>query len=70
MHCSPQGSSAHESSQQESWRGFPFPSPGYLPNPGNEPMSPACQTDSLPLSHHGSHSYFDSFGKDHSSDQS
>ena len=25
-----------------------FPSPGYLPNPGSEPGSPALQTDSLP----------------------
>ena len=26
----------------------PFPSPGYLPNPGTEPRSPALQADSLP----------------------
>ena len=26
---------------QEYWNGLPFHSPGYLPNPGNEPMSPA-----------------------------
>ena len=25
-----------------------FPSPGYLPNPGIKPRSPALQTDSLP----------------------
>ena len=25
-----------------------FPSPGYLPNPGIEPRSPALQADSLP----------------------
>ena len=31
-----------------------FPSPGYLPNPGIEPKSPALQVDSLPLSHQGS----------------
>ena len=30
---------------------FPFPSPGDLPNPGTESMSPVLQTDSLPLSH-------------------
>ena len=26
---------------------MPFPSPGYLPNPGTEPGSPLLQTDSL-----------------------
>ena len=26
-------------SRQEYWRGLPFPSPGYLPNPGTEPRS-------------------------------
>ena len=35
----------------EYWSGLPFPPPGDLPNPGIEPMSPALQTDSLPLSH-------------------
>ena len=34
-------------SRQEYWSGFPFPSPGDLPNPGIEPMSPALQADSL-----------------------
>jgi len=28
-------------SRQEYWSGLPFPSPGDLPNPGIEPMSPA-----------------------------
>ena len=28
-------------SRQEYWRGLPFPTPGYLPNPGIEPVSPA-----------------------------
>ena len=28
-------------SRQEYWNGLPFPSPGYLPNPGIEPRSPA-----------------------------
>ena len=40
--------------KQENWSGLPFPSPGDLPNPGIEPMSPvvpALQADSLPLSH-------------------
>ena len=35
-------------SSQEYWSGLPFPSPGNLPNPGIEPMSPALQADSLP----------------------
>ena len=40
---------------------LPFPPPGYLPNPGIEPMSPASpalQADSLPLSHQGSPNQF------------
>ena len=28
-------------SRQEYWSGLPFPSPGYLPDPGLEPGSPA-----------------------------
>ena len=28
--------------------GFPFPSPGDLPDPGIEPGSPALQEDALP----------------------
>ena len=32
---------------QEYWRGLPFPSPGDLPDPGTEPMSPALQADSI-----------------------
>ena len=31
--------------------GLPFPSPGDLPNPVIEPVSPAFQVNSLPLSH-------------------
>ena len=31
--------------RQEYWRGFPFPSPGDLPDPGIEPMSPALQAE-------------------------
>ena len=41
-------------SRQEYWSGWPFPSPGHLPDPGIEPASPALQADSLPLSHQGS----------------
>ena len=36
-------------SRPEYWRGWPFPSPGELPNPGIEPRSPALQVDSLPI---------------------
>ena len=35
-------------SRQEYWSGLPFPSPGYLPNPGVDPASPALKADSLP----------------------
>ena len=38
---------------QEYWIGFPFPSPGYLPNPGIEPRSPALQVDFLPTEPQG-----------------
>ena len=43
-------------SRQEYWSGLPFPTPGDLPHPGFEPMSPvdpALQADSLPRSHLG-----------------
>ena len=36
-------------SRQEHWSGLPLPSPGDLPGPGTELMSPALQADSLPL---------------------
>ena len=35
--------------RQEYWSGLPFPSPGYLPDPGIKPASPALQVGSLPL---------------------
>ena len=45
-------------SRQEYWSGLPFPTPGDLPNPGMEPMSPAlagglfiAETIVKPLSH-------------------
>ena len=41
-------------SRQEYWSVLPFPSPGDLPDPGSQPVSPASSTvqaDSLPLSH-------------------
>ena len=34
-------------SRQEYWSGYPFPSPGDLPNPGIEPGSPSLQTDTF-----------------------
>ena len=37
-----------EFSRQEYCSGWPFPSPGDLPNPGIKPRSPALQADSLP----------------------
>ena len=37
-----------EFSRPEYWSGWPFPSPGNLPNPGIEPRSPTLQADSLP----------------------
>ena len=36
-----------EFSRQEHWRGLPFPSPGDILDPGNQPASPALQADSL-----------------------
>ena len=36
-----------EFSRPEHWSGYPFPSPGDLPNPGIEPKSPTLQADSL-----------------------
>ena len=53
MDCSLPGSAAHGILQQEYWSGLPFPSPGDLPDPGNETRSPALQADSL-LSYTGS----------------
>ena len=41
-------------SRQEYWHGFPFPSPGEIPDPGTKSMSPALQVVTLPLSHQGS----------------
>ena len=41
-------------SRQEYWNGLPFPSPGDLPEPGDEFTSLALQVDSLPLKYQGS----------------
>ena len=37
-----------EFSRQEYWSGWPFPSPGDLPDPGTEPGSPALHADASP----------------------
>ena len=34
-------------SEQPYWSGFPFPSPGDLPDPGIKPRSPSLQADAL-----------------------
>ena len=41
-----------EFSRPEYWNGYPFPSPGDLPNSGIKPRSPALQADSLPAQPH------------------
>ena len=41
-------------SRQEYWSGFPFPSPGDLPNPEIEPRFPALRQTPCHLSHQGS----------------
>ena len=50
----PPGSSVHAILQARILEWLPCPLPGYLPNPGIEPRSPALQADSLHLSHQGS----------------
>ena len=58
MDCSPPGSSVHgDSPGKKTGVGCYFLLQGNLPDPGIEPrsrVSPALQTDSLPLSHLGS----------------
>ena len=46
--CSPPGSSVHGILQARIWSGWPFPSPGDLPNPGTELRSSAFQANYLP----------------------
>ena len=48
MDCRLPGSSIHGIFQAKVLGGFPFPSPGDLPDPGIEPGSPALQEDALP----------------------
>ena len=51
--CDPLDCTAHQAplsmgfSRQVYWSGFPFPSPGDLPDPGIEPRSPPLQADPL-----------------------
>ena len=47
MDCSRQASLSMEFFRLEYWSGYLFPSPGNLPNPGFESMSPALQVDFL-----------------------
>ena len=42
-----QAPSSMEFSRQEYWSGLPFASPGYLPNLGIKPRSPALWADAL-----------------------
>ena len=43
--------------RQEYWSGLPFPSPGYLPDLGIEPWSPALQADAFPSGPPGNSMY-------------
>ena len=43
--------------RQEYWNGLPFSSPGDLPDPGIEPISPAFLAKSLPSEPPGKSSY-------------
>jgi len=52
--CGPPGTSVHGIFQEVYWSVLSFPSPRDLLDPGTEPVSPAMQADSLPLSHQGS----------------
>ena len=54
MDRGPPGSSVHGIFQARILEWAAFSLPGYLPNPGFEPTSPALQENSLPLSHQGS----------------
>ena len=44
--------------REEYWSVLPFPSSGYLPDPGIEHRSPALQADSLPTELQGKPLYF------------
>ena len=51
--CDPKTIQSMEFSRQKYWSAEPFPSPGYLPNPGIKPRSPTLQADSLPAEPQG-----------------
>ena len=46
--CNPMDDKSMEFSRAEYWSGYPFPSPGDLPSPDQEPRSPILQAYSLP----------------------
>ena len=50
-----QGPLSMEFSRQEYWSGYPFPSPGDLPDPGIKPKSRALPADSLSSEPSGKH---------------
>ena len=56
-------------SRQEHWSGFPFPSPGDLPNPRIKPGSPTLQADSLPAEPLGKHKECQTISKMNSTNQ-
>ena len=41
----------------EHWSGLPFPSPGGLPHPGTEPLSPALAGGFFTVNHQGKQNY-------------
>ena len=56
--CSPAAPLSKGFSRHEYWNGWPFPSPGDLPDLGIEPGSPALQVDSIPSEPPGKHGLF------------
>ena len=52
-----------EFSRQEYWIGLPFPSPGYLPNPGIKPGSSVLQADALPSEPPGNKAVLDNLNE-------
>ena len=57
LFASPSTIQSMEFSRPEYWSGQPFPSPGDLPNPGIEPMSPTLQAVYLPAEPQGKPKY-------------
>ena len=55
--CDPIDYIVHGILQAKYWSGQPFPSPGYIPNPGIEPRSPTLQADSPPAEPQGKPSF-------------